>query len=194
MGKKQYTLRRAKAFFDLANPVLRTFFEQGYGLTEFCAGNGNAGTLFVEQGLVSRVTFVDVRRVRGLEGNLERLGDRAQLILGGVEDYEPVNNSVYIAVHACGELTDRIIEKAVQVKAPLAVMTCCHKFGLEERYSLKSPPDPRLMLYQNHREYIDKVRLQYLVEKRYDAQLLRIDSQITPHNNLLIGTPLLETI
>lgn len=188
MSKSQYKMRRAEAFFELVHPVFSEHFDGLYRTVEFCAGNGNAGGLFAAQSNVQAVTFVDIKQVRDLETTLRDVGDKGNLFLEGIEHYNiPVNSGV-IAVHACGPLTDKILRKAVASRAPVAVMTCCHR-GESEKYDLKDSPDPRLLNYARREDYLDLVRKQFLAEQGYDATIAKIDSKITPFNNVIMGVP-----
>lgn len=186
MSKSQYKMRRAEAFFELVHPVFSEHFDGLYRIVEFCAGNGNAGGLFAAQSNVQAVTFVDIKQVRDLETTLRDVGDKGDLFLEGIEHYNIPANSGVIAVHACGPLTDKILRKAVASRAPVAVMTCCHR-GESEKYDLKDSPDPRLLNYARREDYLDLVRKQFLAEQGYDATIAKIDSKITPFNNVIMG-------
>ena len=188
MSKSQYKLRRAEAFFELVYPVFSEHFDGGYRIVEFCAGNGNAGRLFATQSDVQAVTFVDIKKVRDLEATLRDVGDKGNFFLEGIDHYNIPANSGVIAIHACGPLTDKILKKTALAGVPVAVMTCCHR-GESEMYNLQNPPNPRLLNYVKREDYLDTVRKQFLVEQRYDATIAKIDSKITPFNNVIIGVP-----
>lgn len=188
MSKSQYKLGRANAFFELVHPVFSRHFCGRHSIVEFCAGNGNAGRLFAAQSNVQTVTFVDVKIVRDLEATLADVGDKGNIFLGGIDKYAIPKNSGVIAVHACGPLTDKILQKTVLAKVPVAVMTCCHRRD-GEPYTLRDPPDPRLLNYSRKEDYVDTVRMQFLAEQGYDATIAKIDPNITPFNNVILGVP-----
>lgn len=94
-----------------------------------------------------------------------------------------------LAIHACGILTDKVLEKAVQSKVPVAVMPCCYNDQMK-RYQLQQPPDSRILLYSRREDYHDAVRLQFLREQDYTTELRTIDARITPMNNVIVGIPL----
>ena len=140
--------------------------------------------------MTQQITFVDVRRVRGLEQTLGKI-QGAELDLSGIDGYVIPSKipSVVIAIHACNVLTDKVLEKAVQARVPVAVMPCCYNDHMK-KYQLQHPPDPRLLLYARSEEYYDAVRLQFLREQNFTTELLKIDQRITPMNNVIIGIPL----
>ena len=188
MSKSQYKMCRAEAFFELVHPVFSEHFNSFYRMVEFCAGNGNAGKLFATQSNVQTITFVDIKQVRDLEATLRDVGDKGNIFLEGIDHYNIPANSGVIAVHACGSLTDKILRKAVASRVPVAIMTCCH-WGESEKYDLGNPPDPRLLNYARREDYLDIVRMQFLAEQGYDATIAKIDSKITPFNNVIMGVP-----
>ncbi len=112
----------------------------------------------------------------------------AELDLSGVEAYEiPSGISLaVIAIHACGILTDKVLEKAVQARTPVAVMPCCYNDQIK-RYQLRQPPDSRILSYPRREDYHDTIRLQFLREQGYRAELQQINPRITPMNNVIMG-------
>jgi len=188
MKKKEYETLRAQAFFDLVNPLFRSYFFNPYTLIECCAGNGNAGRIFSLDDKVNNVFFVDIKKVRGLNDNIHNLTKSYEIFLEGIDRFFIADNSAIIAVHACGNLTDRILSKSIESRVPVAVMSCCHSDKIEN-HNLKHPPDSRILLYGKSEDYYDAVRQQFLIENGYDAVVLQIDPKITPKNNVIIGVP-----
>lgn len=188
MTKKILEQKKSKAFYEVVEPFFFNYFKEEYELVEFCAGNGNGGKVFSQKGKISKVHFVDIRTVRNLEKTISELDNVQEVSLVGIENYElPEGNIAVIAIHACGELTDLILEKSIQSHVTVAVMPCC--YGNIRKYNLQNPPDSRLLLYPRKEDYFDKVRQQFLLEQGYEAVLKKIDSKITPMNNVLIGLP-----
>jgi hypothetical protein len=187
MTKSTNPLKRAEAFYRCVAPFFQAYAL--FHLIEFCAGNGNVGRIFQERDLAEKVTFVDTKIVRGLGQNIQHM-QNTEIDCSGIDDYtlpqqDPI---VIIGIHACGSLTDAILERAVGSKAPVAVIPCCYNSGMK-KYSLSNPPDSRLLLYLRPEDYYDTVRLQFLTEQGYTTQFLTIDQKITPMNNVLIGIP-----
>ncbi len=178
--------RKADDFFQITRPFFSDFFQGDYSIAELCAGDGHAGQLFSLEERVNQVDFVDVRLVRGLKTTASKIKKLYQLFLDGLENYSLQPGYAAIAVHACGDLTDAILEKAVEARVPVAVMPCCYTQNMK-KYGLKTSPDSRLLLYSRIEDYHDTVRLQFLHEQGYEARIERIDPRITPMNNVLIG-------
>ncbi|MBT4651538.1 hypothetical protein HOC13_03370 [Candidatus Woesearchaeota archaeon] len=186
-------LQRAEAFFEVVAPYLGDFFPSEYSLVEFCAGNGNIGRVFSDKGRIERVNFVDIKKVRGLEKTLKDLRCETEVNLDGVESYQiPRGDVATVAIHACGELTDKILRKSVAKGVPVAIMPCCYGRG-PRGYSLVNPPDPRLLLYDCKEDYFDETRMRFLIESGYEARIERINPKITPMNRIIVGTPKKQT-
>ncbi|MBT4539761.1 hypothetical protein HOC32_05725 [Candidatus Woesearchaeota archaeon] len=181
--KQKRANKRALAFFEKVEPF-STYFSFPYTVVELCAGNGNVGKLFSEK---AEVVFVDQRKVRGLDRVVSTM-DQPTIFIQDIRDYELPDKSAVVAVHACGYLTDIIIEKSVINRSPLAVIPCCYPTK-SWSYDLKSPPDPRLLNYPKREDYIDTVRTRFLIERGYDVTVTTIDKKITPMNTILIGIP-----
>ena len=189
-NNKKYNRQKSKveSFHQLVTLFFSSYFENNYHLIEFCCGNGNGGKIFSLDDKVERVTYVDVKSVRGLERNL--MNFNANVSLEGIDAYSIPNyrNVAVIAIHACGNLTDKIIEKVVDARVPLAVMPCCYNNEFKN-YCLINPPNPRILTYDRKEDYYDTFRLRFLQENNYKVKLEKIDPRITKMNNVIIGLP-----
>ena len=56
-----------------------------------------------------------------------RLRGRVRFVEASVEQATPSPDTLLVSVHACGGLTDLILELAVGGGAPVAVVPCCHR-------------------------------------------------------------------
>jgi len=178
-------------FLDLVKTRMDRRFEH---VIDLCAGNGLAGFLFACHGLAERTTLVDISKPKRFS-KIQRLFDKYGLKFDYIEmdinssdihkklDFR---NSLAIAVHACGDLSDRILHLALDSNLPFALMPCCHENQFAG-YSLKNPPDSRLLMYPERSDYFDLVRLQYMRENGYACDLFEIPRKITPKNKVLIG-------
>ncbi len=175
-------LTRAKAFYEAVSP-----YANGKNLVEFCAGDGKGGAQFGETGL-EKIIFVDVKEVSKFKLNTASLKIPFECHWSGMDSLEVPSDSFVIALHACGILTDKVIEKSIAAAAGFAVMPCCYNSNMKKHY-LRSPPDKRKLNYSSEKNYYDAFRLQYIKEQGYHALLRRIDKRITPMNNVLIGIP-----
>lgn len=88
---------------------------------------------------------------------------------------------VIVASHACGALTDIVLDRAVSAGARVAVMPCCHDENTCDLGSLGGWVDISLA--------IDVTRARRLVERGYEVHTQLIPAEITPKNRLLLGMP-----
>lgn len=91
---------------------------------------------------------------------------------------------VVVSCHACGALTDEILERAAAARTRVAVMPCCHDFETCGAGSLGSWVDKPLA--------IDIPRAVRLERHGYRVWTQQIPSEITPKNRLLLGAPALD--
>jgi len=87
-----------------------------------------------------------------------------------------------VSSHACGGLTDVVLEGAAAVRARVAVLPCCHDLALYESGSLSGWLDKSLA--------IDVMRAVRLEQRAYRVWTQTIPAAITPRNRLLLGEPI----
>lgn len=61
-----------------------------------------------------------------------RLQGRIPFVTAVIEAFEITPDDLVVSVHACGPLTDRVIDKAVQAGARVAVLPCFHDLELSD--------------------------------------------------------------
>jgi hypothetical protein len=88
---------------------------------------------------------------------------------------------VVVSSHACGALTDRVIDCAVLARAAVAVLPCCHDLQTCDAGDLSGWMDGPLA--------IDTMRAVRLKGRGYRVWTQTIPSEITPKNRLLLGAP-----
>ncbi|SMC71676.1 Methyltransferase domain-containing protein [Desulfocicer vacuolatum DSM 3385] len=98
-----------------------------------------------------------------------------------IEDITIYSHDVVVSAHACGSLTDVIIDKAIMGNARLAVLPCCH--------NLKTCPTGNLTPWMEPTLAVDAVRAMKLQSRGYDIFTAKIPDTITPKNRLLMGHP-----
>src|SRR3989344_1059525 len=186
-------LTKVRAFSELvANTGL--FEVQPTYLLELCCGHGLLGFWWIYSGLVQESVLIDKKETRRLTKIL-RISEQREINCRFMNNdllqesfdwtrYESDKTRI-LAVHACGELSDRIIDISLSSGIPFALVTCCHKRATNRRvYTLKNPPDPRLMNYERYADYLDCLRKQYLREKGWTARLEHLPRNISPENNV----------
>ena len=110
-----------------------------------------------------------------------RLSGRIGFVAGTMDDVEILDTDIVVSSHACGALTDRVLDRAVGARARVAVLPCCH--------NLDSGNDGRLSGWVDGAAAIDIVRAMQLAEQGYRIWTQAIPAKITPKNRLLLGAP-----
>ena len=110
-----------------------------------------------------------------------RLTDRISFLAAPMESIDLTAADLVVSSHACGDLTDRIIDRAVAARAPLAVLPCCHDIETCDAGPLDGWLDSALA--------IDTMRAVRLEGHGYRVWTQTIPSSITPKNRLLIASP-----
>jgi hypothetical protein len=110
-----------------------------------------------------------------------RLGERISCQAATLESVELTASDVVVSSHACGDLTDRIIDRAVAAGARLAVLPCCHDVETCDAGPLGGWMDVALA--------VDAMRAVRLEGHGYRVWTQVIPSSITPKNRLLIAAP-----
>ncbi len=111
-----------------------------------------------------------------------RLAQRVELQTTRVEDVALGPGDVAVAAHACGALTDAILTRALDARARLAVLPCCHDKALGDSGGLEGWLDPALA--------IDATRAARLRASGYRVYTQTIPREISPKNRLLMAEPL----
>lgn len=89
---------------------------------------------------------------------------------------------VVVSSHACGALTDWILDAATAASARVAMLPCCHDYAECDAGPLTGWLDGALA--------IDAMRAMRLASRGYRVTTQIIPRAITPKNRLLIGSPL----
>ena len=110
-----------------------------------------------------------------------RLAGRVDFIQAGIDDIELFPADVLVSSHACGSLTDRILDRAVEARARVAVLPCCHDCETCDFGSIDG--------WLNRPLAIDVMRAITLETRGYRVWTQSIPSDVTPKNRLLLGSP-----
>lgn len=109
-----------------------------------------------------------------LQGRVARIAEDIRLVPLRATD-------LVVSSHACGALTDRILEAAVAASARVAVLPCCHDLARCDAGPLAGWLDGPMA--------IDAMRAISLASRGYRTRTQLIPKAITPKNRLLIGIP-----
>jgi len=110
-----------------------------------------------------------------------RLGGRIDFVARGLDEIEIQSDDVVVSSHACGDLTDRVLDRAAAAGARVAVLPCCHNLATCDAGALSGWVDKPLA--------IDIMRAVRLQQRGYRTWTQTIPDEITPKNRLLIGSP-----
>jgi hypothetical protein len=113
-----------------------------------------------------------------------RLDGRIAFLTAGVDGVAIERDDVVVSVHACGRLTDVVLERAVSARARVAVLPCCHSAQASDTGGLDG--------WMNAALAIDATRAARLAAAGYRVRTQTIPSAITPKNRLLIGEPIVH--
>jgi hypothetical protein len=108
-----------------------------------------------------------------------RLADRVTLVEGPLASVEVSASDLLVSCHACGSLTDEVLDRAISVGARVVVLPCCHEKLHGDRGGLDGWLDPALA--------IDVTRAARLRGSGYAVHTQVIPAGITPKNRLLLA-------
>jgi len=174
--------------WEVARRVRRRF--RGGRVIDLACGHGLLGHLMLVLDDSSPLALAVDRRLpdsapRLAESLLEawpRLRERVQLIQADLESIPLKQDDLIVSAHACGGLTDLVLERAISAGARVAVLPCCHDLATGDTGGLQGWLDgPAAM---------DVMRALRLREAGYRIITGQIPGDITPKNRLLMAEPL----
>ena len=110
-----------------------------------------------------------------------RLSGRIHFVERALDDVDLQSADVVVSSHACGRLTDVVLDRAVAVRARVAVLPCCHDLEACDAGALSGWVEGPLA--------IDIMRAVRLEQRGYRVWTQSIPATVTPKNRLLIGAP-----
>ena len=173
--------------WEVARRVHRRF--RGGRVVDLAAGHGLlAQILLLLDPSVPGALAVD----RRIPANAQRLADELQagwpglaarfaFIEGDLEEVALQSSDLVVSVHACGGLTDLVLERAVAAGARVAVLPCCHDVGGSDTGGVQGWLDGPLA--------VDVTRAALLRSRGYRVYTQLIPGDITPKNRLLMAEP-----
>ena len=108
-----------------------------------------------------------------------QLRSRVRFAEQSLESIEIDADDLVVSSHACGALTDLVIDRAVAAGARLAVLPCCHHLKTNDAGALSGWVDGALA--------IDIMRVMKLEQIGYRVRTQTIPASVTPKNRLLIA-------
>jgi SAM-dependent methyltransferase len=111
-----------------------------------------------------------------------RLAGRVEFVPQDLEQVALGEGDLVVSVHACGGLTDLVLERAITARARVAVLPCCHDLDRGDGGGLQGWLDGPLAQ--------DVQRAGRLRGAGYQVLTQLIPADITPKNRLLMGEPM----
>lgn len=173
--------------WEVARRVRRRF--RGGRVVDLACGHGLLSSLLLlldgssPQALgIDRALPPSAARLQAvLEEGWPRLRGRVALRCGEIGEVGLTADDLVVSVHACGALTDRVIDRAVAARARLAVLPCCHDLASGGGVDLRGWLDGALAM--------DVARAAKLQAAGYRVTTQTIPAEITPKNRLLLAEP-----
>lgn len=109
------------------------------------------------------------------------LEGRVTSSLGDLTRITPGPGDLVVSVHACGSLTDAVIDRALPSRARLALLPCCHDASTCDTGGLEGFMDVSLA--------IDATRVARLRAHGYEVHTQTIPATISPKNRLILAWP-----
>ncbi len=163
---------------------------RGGRVFDLAAGHGVLGMIMLLLDDSSPdVVCVDRRRPRSFARARDALAARWPRIAGRVryveDDIEAVggitSDDIVVSAHACGALTDRVLDRALAARCRVAVLPCCH--------DKRACAVPSYAPWMEVGLAIDTARVVRLEGAGYAAWVQRIPAAITPKNRLIVAGP-----
>ncbi len=110
-----------------------------------------------------------------------RLAGRFDFVARDVRGVPIRDTDVVVSCHACGALTDVILDLAAAARARVAVLPCCHDLATCDAGALGGWVDAPMA--------VDVLRAVRLEQRGYRVWTQTIPAAITAKNRLLLGTP-----
>ena len=111
-----------------------------------------------------------------------RLSGRISFVDRALDDVEVQPSDVVVSSHACGRLTDVVLDRAVEARARVAVLPCCHDLERCDAGELSGWIDRPVA--------IDIMRAVRLEQRGYRIWTQSIPDSVTSKNRLLLGAPI----
>jgi hypothetical protein len=108
-----------------------------------------------------------------------RLQGRVTFVRSDVREFALASTDVVVSSHACGALTDVVLDAAAAAHAAVAVLPCCHDLGECDAGVLTGWLDDAMA--------VDVLRAMRLQSQGYQVRAQMIPADVTPKNRLLIG-------
>lgn len=173
--------------WEVARRVRRRF--RGRRVVDLACGHGLVAQILLLLDDTSPLALAVDQRIPKSAAALEaalckdwpRLQGRVRYLESDLREVPLFRDDLIVSAHACGGLTDLILERAVEAGACVAVLPCCHDLQKADLGGLEGWLDGPLA--------IDATRAARLRFQGYRVFTQVIPGDITPKNRLLMAEP-----
>jgi SAM-dependent methyltransferase len=173
--------------WEVARRVRRRF--RGRRVVDLACGHGLVAQILLLLDDTSPSALAVDQRIPKSAATLEaslcqawpRLQGRVRYLETDLRDVPLLRDDLIVSAHACGGLTDLILERAAEVGARVAVLPCCHDLQRADLGGLEGWLDGPLAM--------DATRAARLRFQGYRVFTQLIPGDITPKNRLLMAEP-----
>jgi hypothetical protein len=132
MAKHEKSIQGGYAFFNAVSPFFYSFFSAAFddfSIIDIGSGNGCCGLAWPNY-----AHFVDRRKPNGFERLRDfynRADESFQYHVSDFEDFDSasIRRKAFLGIHTCGNLTDLIVERAIEERIPVAIVPCCYSLA-----------------------------------------------------------------
>lgn len=186
-GIKQKHLTKVERFYSEVSPYVGN-----KRIVNLCAGNSLLAWYFLMGGVTEEALSIDLKSTKKYQ-TLRDLIKKVRPDLDAMHTF--LERDIYdselgiqaddfiLGLHACGNLTDRVIEIAVETGASFAIVPCCYR---PDRQLLR-PQQYKIPQDKSREEVVDLLRAEYVSEKGREVSLREIKSFPSPMNRLLLS-------
>jgi len=121
------------------------------------------------------------RLARALVSHWPRLEGRVERRVEDLDSVDLEPDDLVVSVHACGALTDTVLNRAIRARAVVAVLPCCHDEATCDTGGLRGFLSIPLA--------VDATRVARLRAAGYEVFTQTIPAEITAENRLILGVP-----
>lgn len=178
--------------WEVARRTRRRF--RGGRVVDLCCGHGLVAHLMLLLDNTSENAIAVDHAIPSSAGRMSavlsaewpKLADRVRYVAGDALQVPLESTDLVVSSHACGTLTDRILDRAIRASARVAILPCCHDIEACDAGGLGGWIDAPLA--------IDVTRAHRLRSEGYTVYTQKIPAQITPQNRLLLAAPTRSSI
>lgn len=174
--------------WEMARRVRRRF--RGGRVVDLACGHGLLGQILLLLDNASPTVLAVDRRIpnsapgltAALRDDWPKLDGRIHFVKESIENITFFQDDLIVSAHACGSLTDLVLDAAVEVGARVAVLPCCHDLDSADTGGLQGWMEGPLA--------VDATRVARLRAVGYQVFTQTIPEDITAKNRLLLAEPL----